>query len=73
MWSAPVGGTMVGHFRLVRDGKPVFYELLTLIEVEGSVEGAGPVPGMQASLTCDAESFDRVVNIIWQTYPAGGV
>jgi hypothetical protein len=29
---------MVGHFRLVKDGKPVFYELLTLLEVEGSVE-----------------------------------
>jgi len=38
VWSAPTGGTMVGHFRLVRDGKPVFYELLTLVEVEGSVE-----------------------------------
>lgn len=38
MWSAPAGGSMVGHFRLVRDGKPVFYELLTLIEVDGSVE-----------------------------------
>lgn len=38
VWSAPVGGSMVGHFRLVRDGKPVFYELLTLIEVDGSVE-----------------------------------
>lgn len=38
VWSEPVGGSMVGHFRLVRDGKPVFYELLTLIEVEGSVE-----------------------------------
>lgn len=29
---------MVGYFRLVRDGKPVFYEILTLLEVEGSVE-----------------------------------
>ena len=38
VWSAPVGGSMVGHFRLVRDGQPVFYELLTLIEVDGSVE-----------------------------------
>lgn len=38
VWSAPAGGTMVGHFRLVKDGKPVFYELLTLLEVEGSVE-----------------------------------
>ena len=38
VWSAPAGGTMVGHFRLVKDGKPVFYEILTLLEVEGSVE-----------------------------------
>ena len=29
---------MVGYFRLVRDNKPVFYEILTLLEVEGSVD-----------------------------------
>jgi hypothetical protein len=38
VWSAPVGGAMVGYFRLVRDGKAVFYEILTLLEVDGSVE-----------------------------------
>lgn len=38
VWSEVRGGTMVGYFRLVRDGKPVFYELLTLLEHEGSVE-----------------------------------
>ena len=37
-WSRPDGGAMVGYFRLVKDGKPVFYEILTLLEVEGSVE-----------------------------------
>jgi hypothetical protein len=37
-WSAPAGGAMVGHFRLVKDGKPVFYEILTILEREGSVE-----------------------------------
>ena len=37
-WSAPAGGAMVGYFRLVRDAKPVFYELMTLLESEGSVE-----------------------------------
>jgi hypothetical protein len=37
-WSAPGGGAMVGFFRLIKDGKPVFYEILTLIEHEGSVE-----------------------------------
>ena len=38
VWSEPAGGAMVGYFRLVRDGKPVFYEIMTLIESEGSVE-----------------------------------
>lgn len=37
-WSEPAGGAMVGYFRLVRDGKPVFYEILALVESEGSVE-----------------------------------
>jgi hypothetical protein len=38
VWSEPAGGAMVGYFRLVRDGKPVLYEIPTLLEVEGSVE-----------------------------------
>ena len=38
VWSDPAGGSMVGHFRLVRDGKPIFYEILTVIEAEGSLE-----------------------------------
>ena len=38
VWSAPAGGAMVGHFRLMKDGKPVFYEILTLLEVDGSLE-----------------------------------
>ena len=38
VWSEPAGGAMVGYFRLVRDGKPVFYEILTLLESESSVE-----------------------------------
>ena len=38
VWSAPAGTSMVGHFRLVRAGKPVFYELLTVLEHEGSLE-----------------------------------
>jgi hypothetical protein len=37
-WSSLDGGAMVGYFRLVKDGKPVFYEIMTLIEAEGSVE-----------------------------------
>jgi hypothetical protein len=38
VWSAPAGGAMVGYFRLMKDDKPVFYEIMTLLEVEGSVE-----------------------------------
>ncbi|MBL8645160.1 MAG: hypothetical protein JNK21_14605 [Rhodospirillaceae bacterium] len=37
-FSAPAGGQMVGHFRLVKDGKVVFYELFTFAEVNGSLE-----------------------------------
>lgn len=37
MWTAPAGGSMLGVYRLVRDGKPVFYELLTIVEEEGSL------------------------------------
>jgi len=32
MWSAPDGGTMVGHFRLVKSDKAVFYELMAILE-----------------------------------------
>jgi hypothetical protein len=35
-WSAPIGENMVGSFRLLQDGQPVFYELLA-IELEGEV------------------------------------
>ena len=38
VWSAPAGSSMIGHFRLVRAGKPVFYELITVLEREGSLE-----------------------------------
>lgn len=38
VWSEPAGGAMVGYFRLVKDGKAVFYEIMTLLEHEGSVE-----------------------------------
>jgi hypothetical protein len=38
IWSAPRHGVMMGMYRMVKDGKPVFYELLTLSEVEGSLE-----------------------------------
>ena len=37
-WSEPDAGSMVGYFRLVKDGKPVFYEIMTLLEADGSIE-----------------------------------
>ena len=36
-WSPAKGGSMVGHFRLVADGEPVFYELMLITEVEGQL------------------------------------
>ncbi len=38
VWSAPAGGAMVGYFRLAREGEPAFYEIMTLLEIDGSVE-----------------------------------
>ena len=35
IWSAPAGGTMVGMFRLIKDGEAAFYEIFTLTQ-EGS-------------------------------------
>jgi hypothetical protein len=37
IWSPPRGGSMMGMYRLVKDGKPVFYELLTIVEEKGSL------------------------------------
>lgn len=36
-WSSPEGGIMVGTYRLVKDGKPVFYEMMWLLETEGTI------------------------------------
>jgi Domain of unknown function (DUF6265) len=36
-WSSPVAGQMIGHFRLTREGRPVFYEFLILEEHEGGL------------------------------------
>jgi len=36
-WAPPAGGQMVGHFRLVRDGVVVFYELCLLDVVDGGL------------------------------------
>jgi len=37
IWSSPASGAMMGMFRLVKDGKVVFYEFLTLVEQDGSL------------------------------------
>jgi hypothetical protein len=37
IWSPPKAGTMMGMYRLVRDGRVVFYELLTLVQEGGSL------------------------------------
>lgn len=37
MWMPAAGGAMLGSFRQVKDGKVVFYELLTLLERDGTV------------------------------------
>lgn len=37
IWSAPQGGIMMGMYRMLKDGKPVFYEFLTLSESDGSL------------------------------------
>jgi hypothetical protein len=36
-WAPPIGGQMVGHFRLTREGKPVFYEIELIDEHEGGL------------------------------------
>lgn len=38
VWGAPRAGAMPGMFRLVKDGGVVFYEILTIVEKEGSLE-----------------------------------
>lgn len=37
IWSPPKAGSMMGMYRLVRSGKPVFYEFQTLVEESGSL------------------------------------
>ncbi len=38
IWSSPRAGVMMGVYRLIRDGEPVFYEIMTLSEIDGSLE-----------------------------------
>lgn len=36
-WSAPRAGVMLGMYRMVRDGAPSFYEILTIGEEDGTL------------------------------------
>jgi hypothetical protein len=36
-WTPPNAGVMLGAYRLVKDGKTVFYEILTIVEERGSL------------------------------------
>lgn len=37
VWTAPMGGSMMGSYKLVRADSVVFYEILALVEEEGSL------------------------------------
>lgn len=37
MWSKPNAGVMVGTYRLIKEGKPVFYEMCWIVETEGTI------------------------------------
>ena len=37
VWSPPRNGTMMGMYRMIKDGKPIFYELLLITEENGSL------------------------------------
>ena len=33
-WTPPAGGSMIGMFRLVKEGKPVFYEFISILQTD---------------------------------------
>jgi hypothetical protein len=37
VWSPPRNGTMMGMYRMIKDGKAIFYELLLIVEENGSL------------------------------------
>lgn len=37
VWSKPNNGVMVGTYRLIIDNKPIFYEMMWMMESEGSI------------------------------------
>ena len=58
IWSPPRGGAMMGMFRLVKDGKTVFYELMTIVPENGSL--ALRLKHFNADLTGWEEKKDTV-------------
>jgi hypothetical protein len=36
-WAPPHGGHMVGHFALIREGRPALYEIMLIDEFEGGL------------------------------------
>lgn len=37
IWSKPAGGIMMGTYRLIKNDRPVFYEMMLLMEREGTL------------------------------------
>lgn len=37
LWSQPIAGAMMGSYRLIKDGKTVFYEMLNIVEQNNSL------------------------------------
>ena len=37
IWSKPAGGVMIGLYRLIKEDKPVFYEMLWVVEQNGTL------------------------------------
>lgn len=73
LWSRPASGTMVGAFRLIREGRVVFYEIFALEEEEGTVvlrlKHFDPGPGLPGWEERDRETLFRLVrvegNVAW--------
>lgn len=67
LWSAPAAGTMVGTFRLIREGSVVFYEFLALEAHEGTValriKHFDPGPGLPGWEERDGETLFPLVGV----------
>src|SRR5688572_27969293 len=57
-WQAPLAGSMLGSFRMIRDSKPSFYEIATISEKDGI-------------LVCRILHFDADL-VGWEKEKAGG-